>query len=88
MNNYIERIPPQIKVALDRWANMEGGVGDFLTAVLENNLMEAVGRADHINKQLLPEICMYVYNEMPSTCHGSPEKVKLWLEAMAEKLSA
>lgn len=83
MADYIERIPLRIRSGLDRWANKEGDVGDFLNAVLSNNLMEAVGRADDENKQLLPEICMYVYNEIPSSCHGSPEKVKEWREAMA-----
>lgn len=71
--------------ALDRYARQHVPLGSFLTAVLENNLMEACGRADSDNLANLPAICAYVYNEMPSTCHGSPAKVKTWLEDAARK---
>ncbi len=53
--------------------------GSFLTAVLENNLMEAIGRADHINIMHLKEIASFVYNCIPASCHGSPQKVSNWL---------
>ncbi len=53
--------------------------GDFLFAVLTNNLFEAVGRADEDNLRTLPEICCYVYNEIPSLCWGNKEKVTEWL---------
>lgn len=54
--------------------------GDFLKAVLSNNLIDAIGRADDCNLQDIHEICSYVYNEMPSASWGSPEKVKSWLK--------
>lgn len=56
-------------------------VGGFLTAVLENNLMEACGRADDDNLANLPAFCAYLYNDAPSACHGSPKKVQAWLAA-------
>jgi len=68
-----------IKAALDRYAARGIPVGDFLTACLENNLMEAMGRADSYNRATIHQICMYIYNDMPSPCHGSPEKVTAWL---------
>lgn len=54
--------------------------GDFVYAVLTNNLMEAFGRADEDNRHTLFAICDYVYNEVPSLAHGSPEKVAAWLD--------
>jgi len=57
--------------------------GDFLMAVLENNLSEACGRADDDNIENLPAFCAFLYNEAPAACHGSPEKVSAWL-AMRE----
>lgn len=72
MNNIIE--------SLNRYVEKGIHPGDFLKAVLENNLMEAVGRADHINIRRLPEICKYVYNNIPSLCHGSLEKVEKWVQ--------
>jgi len=53
-------------------------VGDFLTAVLENNLKEAVLRADRENLLEIHTIVMFCYNELPGPCWGSPEKVKEW----------
>lgn len=76
-------IRPDIKAALDAWGTKAFPVGDFLRSVLENNLMEAMGRADSYNRASLWEICGYVYNQLPSECHGSPEKFRAWQERFA-----
>lgn len=62
--------------------------GSFLEAVLCNDLMEAMGRADMGNRMTLFEICDYVYNETPSACHGSQEKVRAWLKSKREEREA
>lgn len=54
--------------------------GGFLRAVLENNLMESCGRADIENRFALFNICTFIYNYAPHNCHGSPDRVKAWLE--------
>ena len=69
-----------IKEAMDRYAAFGVPTGDFLRAVLENDLMEAFGRADEDNTRDMWEIVAYVYNEMPGNCHGSPEIVREWIE--------
>ena len=53
--------------------------GGFLTAVLENKLMESFSTADNINRHRLSDICKFLYNEAPCDCWGSPEKVNKWL---------
>ena len=53
--------------------------GGFLTAVLQNDLMEAAQRMDHYNAGLLRLIVQFMHNHLPSDCYGSPEKVSLWL---------
>jgi len=68
-----------IKDAIDRYVEDKCPTGDFLRAVLSNNLMEAMGRADKDNRRDLFAICSYIHNEIPSVCHGSPEIVKKWL---------
>lgn len=73
-------IPQRIIDSLTRYADDHIPTGDFLRAVLENNLIEAVGRADDDNKRILPEIVEYCYNEMPSNCWGSKEDVEDWLK--------
>lgn len=53
--------------------------GGFLTAVLENDLKGAVGRADNINRTHLAAWANFVVWALPSICHGSPEKVQAYL---------
>ena len=55
-------------------------VGDFLQAVLENNLVEAYGRADEENTLAMRDYADLLYNEMPSPSWGSKEKVDAWIE--------
>ena len=59
--------------------------GSFVMAVLENNLMEAFGRADLGNRASLFEICDYIYNYIPSGAHGSPERVQAWMKYIRNK---
>lgn len=72
-------IPGTIKQSLDRYIQYHIPTGGFLEAVLSNDLKEAFGRADKENRIALFEIVKYCYNELPSDCWGSPEKVDAWL---------
>ncbi len=73
--------PQHTKESFDRY--VESGIlcGGFGSAVLENNLMEAVLRADSVNIEAIPHICAYVYHKMPASCHGSPEIVRAWIQS-------
>ena len=52
--------------------------GDFLCAVLENDLAQAVGRADEISLRFLPNLVCYLYNLAPKGAWGSRERVLNW----------
>ena len=52
--------------------------GGFLTSVLANDLYMAVGRADHWNKDRLPQIVNEVLYKMPSISWGSYAAVNDW----------
>ncbi len=71
--------PLHMMESLERY--VEHGIlpGNFLQAVLCNDLTMAVGRADSVNIHLIPEYVKYLYNEAPSACWGSPEKVRAWV---------
>ena len=64
---------------------IEGGYppGGFLTAVLQNDLSNAIGRADKVSLLWLPSIVRWIYNEAPSACWGSPEKVSAWIRSVS-----
>ena len=71
-------VPERIKKAIDLHASEGSPCGSFVTAVLENKLMEAVNRADGECLDNLRDIVLYCYNELPSPCWGSKEEVLLW----------
>ena len=62
--------------------------GGFVTAVLANDLMGALGRADLENRMTIHAICTYVYNEIGSDLHGSYEAVKQHIADIHERISS
>lgn len=79
MYNY-ETLPEGLQGGMQRY--LEQGImpGHFLTAVLKNNLFEAVMRADADNLKELPNIVKWIHWEVPSGSHGSIIKVKEWIK--------
>jgi hypothetical protein len=75
------KIPPLIQAGIDRYVNDGRPPGDFLTAVICNNLKEAVGRADQDSLAALHSIVAYFYNMVPSVCWGTKERMRDWMEA-------
>ena len=79
-------IPAYMLDALERYIHQGQPPGDFLSAVISNDLTKAVARADDHNQVNLPAYIAYLHNEAPGVCWGSPEKMKTWIEA--KKLKA
>lgn len=77
------KIPERMREALLRYVLSGIRPGDFLTAVICNNLRAAVMGADDENIHLLREYLWWLYNIAPSACHGSPEKFENWVQAHA-----
>lgn len=82
--NY-SKIPEHMRPGLERY--LEYGVipGRFLTAILENNLVDAVAHADRVNKTSFREWASFLYNEMPAGSWGSKEKVRKWSEEKSKE---
>lgn len=74
-------IRPDILHALERYVKEHYPVGDFLTAVLANDLNDAFGRADEYNNHTLFHIAAWVHNEVPRAAWGSRQAVKDWVQA-------
>lgn len=76
-----DKLPtPDLRGSLEAYIEHGYMPGHFLTAVLSNDLFDAVGRADSYNLSLIPNIVIWIWNEAPSACHGSREKVRTWHE--------
>lgn len=74
------RIPDNMVEGLELYINHRIKPGSFMSAVLANDLIEAVGRADHRNIKNIPAYVHFLYNFAPPECFGSYEKVAAWLE--------
>lgn len=79
VDKYYQVIPEPLLHGLNQYVERHVETGGFLRAVLEDKLLDAVVQADEESRKVLLQICHYVYNELPSACHGSPEKVRAWL---------
>lgn len=71
---------PQTVESLENYRDYGIPTGDFLSAVLTNDLLRAVHHGDYENLRDLVEIVRYLYNDFPADCWGSKEKVKAWIE--------
>jgi hypothetical protein len=62
---------------------VERGVpgGGFFTALVSNDLMRAFAKADDVNAAAMRDWVMWLYNEAPRGCYGSPEAVHDWITA-------
>ena len=77
---YENKVPEHLLNGLIMWGKKQCQCGGFLTAVLKNDLMEAIGRADEHSLAAIKYVAMFVYNELPRDCHGSQAKVDAWLK--------
>lgn len=55
-----------------------GSCGGFLSAVLANDLKDALGRADKVSAHFLQEVVMVVINRLPAESQGSQGEVRGW----------
>lgn len=72
-------VPPGLHDGLVNFIGARRPVGRFLTAVLENDLAAAIGRADADSQAGLSRIVCFLVNYAPTTCWGSPDAVRRWL---------
>ena len=72
-------IPTYMRQGLYNYIHCHFPCGNFLRAVLKNDLAAAVCRADDNNLHSLPAYISFLYNHAPSTCWGSTEKYENWV---------
>ena len=75
--NY-DTCPDHVRDSLQLYIEQGYGPGGFLYSVLSNDLMAAVSRADNTSLAVLPAMVSWLYNEVPTACYGSPQRVRSW----------
>lgn len=78
-------IPERMMPGIRRYVEHGVEPGNFLSAVIQNNLSQAVGRADNENLKNIPAFVSYFYNECPLVCWGSKEKMEKWIKSFNTK---
>lgn len=73
-------IPARMRPDIHRYINDRIKPGDFLTAIIKNNLADACKHADQENLRNLPAYVDYFYNHTPTACWGSPKRMADWLK--------
>ena len=87
MLNY-QKIPVHYMLSgMQRYVEHGIAPGDFLLAVLRNDLRTAVNCADSNNIEALVDWVVFCSNELPANIWGSPERVKAHIEACVLKRS-
>ena len=78
-------IPERMMGGLTRY--VESGIppASFLSAVIRNDLADAVGYADDENMANLPAYVGWLTNEAPANCWGSEELMEAWINNIAER---
>jgi hypothetical protein len=80
-----EACPSWARESFDRYVKHGIPTGDFLRAILANDLMSAARRADVDCGRALVAITGYVHRHVPLTAHGSYKIVDEWVLMHREK---
>jgi len=72
-------LPDQFRFGAEHWIEHGTKPGGFLSAVIENDLLSALGMADdHMTRDDIRAIALWFHWQAPSDCHGSHEKIAAW----------
>lgn len=76
---HIAEFPARMRGPLARYLVCNLRPGDFLSALLSNDLYQACIRADDENSQLLRAYFHFLWLHAPALSWGSPQKFAAWL---------
>jgi len=76
----VERLPEHMQSSAKAYVDHGQIPGGFIKAVLQNDLVAAVSRADSKNEDAIKDWVMWMYNDIPSQAWGSEEAIAQWAE--------
>jgi hypothetical protein len=75
----VSSIPQSMHLSAVTWVWFGVNLGgDFFTAIINNDLVEAFGRADNTNARLMNVYASWLHNVAPHGSWGSEENLKKW----------
>jgi len=79
-HEYRDQLPDYMREPARLYLEEGKPPGDFMYALLTNDLRGAITRADAANTAMLSTIWMWWLSEIPSAAQGSPYNVEAWVE--------
>lgn len=76
----VKMLPEHMQEGVLMWINHGIMTGSFMTAIMENDFLNAVGQADETNKRALHTWATFLYCYAPRGSFGSKENVAAWRE--------
>jgi hypothetical protein len=73
-------IPERMMIGIRRYIDEHKRPGDFLQAIISNELKNAIWYADDENMDLLPHYVQYFYWKAPSECWGNKKAMEKWIK--------
>ncbi len=71
-------VPPHLRRGLQGYIQDGHVPGDFLQAVITNNLMAAVAYGDEVSRAALCDLVFWMYKHAPGVCWGTKEIMDKW----------
>ena len=81
-------IPDYMMGGIERYISQGIVPGQFLTAIITNDLKGAVDHADAANLASIPAYVGFFYNKAPIGCWGSQENMDNWVRYKQKELSS
>lgn len=73
-------VPEHLRVGLANYLLLGIMPGSFLQAVISNELLDALSRADDQSRAALLYIARFLFNDCPAPCFGSRDRLRAWHE--------
>jgi hypothetical protein len=80
MNINYDELPAHMRSGARDYIEKGVHPGAFLAAIIQNNFVDAVGKADSVNIKHLAEWGHWLLWEIPSAAWGSKEKMSFWIQ--------
>jgi len=77
-------LPDRLRHGMQRYVDHGIEPGSFLMAVLENDLIGAVNKADPDNFKDLKTIVNWFHWELPARCWGTKDVVENWIRSKSD----
>lgn len=78
----VGRLPEQMQFSFAHWVFFGVNIGgNFMNAIISNDLVEAYGRADLGNQAAMQIYATWLYNDAPRGSWGDKDTLSKWAEA-------